>query len=339
MSQLYQDKIERIPVRSTEAAARKFTRLLTSSFTVENFVEIPMMPQRSDEATRNSGVRLPNRGRKGSLYISPAINVLIPNAIASKTSCFFLKTRRRFLPFLIFKVSRTILKAIMKHKTRTIIFEIFSKRCIKVFPRRCPRIYIMPWPRDRDITRKKFLPHDASGSALKAVDATSMQKVSERIKRILIIISEKSKERRNTLLFTKIKLKLFYWFELNCEVAHNRCFPNYFHTVFDAVSSIINVFQSGGDDVHVVIGIDAAWHAEADEVVTTEAVLTCLRVTVSEEVANLATTDTGFKIKFHCKGLSWELFFRDVCQDLVSINEDGVATDRALVRDAVLIEF
>jgi len=111
-----------MPVASIAKAETKFNRLLINNLVCENLVPIPMRPQINENPIIYRGVILPNKGRKASLAISPAIKVLIPNAIDKIISCFGLSIKKRFFPFLIFSVSIIILKAIMKQKMRTIIF-------------------------------------------------------------------------------------------------------------------------------------------------------------------------------------------------------------------------
>ena len=89
----------------------------------------------------------------------------------------------------------------------------------------------------------------------------------------------------------------------------------------------------------MVVGVNTAWDAETHEVVATETVLTCDRVTVGEDVTDLASADTGFEVELACQSLCRELFLRDVGQNLVGIDEDGVTASRTLVRDAVFIQF
>ncbi len=111
-----------MPVAKIANAAMKFKRLLTSNFVCENLVPMPINPQMREIPIIYKGVVFPNKGKNASPAINPAIKALIPNAIERIISCFGLSIRKRFFPLLIFSVSITILKAIMKQKMRTIIF-------------------------------------------------------------------------------------------------------------------------------------------------------------------------------------------------------------------------
>ena len=88
--------------------------------------------------------------------------------------------------------------------------------------------------------------------------------------------------------------KLFQSLELAGEVTHQFGFPGDLQTTFDGVAAVVDVLQSGCDDVHVVVGVDTAWDAQTHEVVATETVLACDRVTVGEDVADLTGADAGF---------------------------------------------
>ena len=132
---------------------------------------------------------------------------------------------------------------------------------------------------------------------------------------------------------------LFQSLELAGKVAHKLSFPCDFQTAFDGVTTVVDVLQSGCDDIHVVVGVNTAWDAETHEVVATETVLTCDRVTVGEDVTDFAGADTSLKVELAGQSLCRELFLRDVGQDLVSVDEDSVTASRTLVRDALFIQF
>ena len=63
------------------------------------------------------------------------------------------------------------------------------------------------------------------------------------------------------------------------------------------------------------------------------------RITVGEDITDLASTNTSFQIKFYGQRLCREFFFGNVRQYFRCINEDGVASGRSLVRDSVFIQF
>ena len=134
-------------------------------------------------------------------------------------------------------------------------------------------------------------------------------------------------------------LRLSQAFELAGEVAHQLGFPGDLKTALDGVATVVDVLEGGGDDVHVVVGVDAARDAETHEVVATEAVLAGYRVAVGQYVADLTGTDAGLEVQLTGEGLSGEFLFRDVGQHLVGVDEDGVTTGGTLVRNAVLVEF
>ena len=89
----------------------------------------------------------------------------------------------------------------------------------------------------------------------------------------------------------------------------------------------------------MIVGVHTTRDAQAHEVVASEAILAGDRVTVSQNVADLTGANASFEIELASQGLSRELFLRNVGQHLVGINEDGVATGRTLIRNAVLIEL
>ena len=82
------------------------------------------------------------------------------------------------------------------------------------------------------------------------------------------------------------------------EVTHQRSLPYDFDTVGNLVAAVVHVLQRSGNHLHVVVRIDAACHADADEVVAAETVLARDGVAVGQNIAYLAATDTGFP----CKG-------------------------------------
>ena len=133
--------------------------------------------------------------------------------------------------------------------------------------------------------------------------------------------------------------KLFQAFELAGEVAHELGFPSDFETAFDGFATVVHILEGGGDDIHVVVGVDTTGDAEAHEVVATKAVFTGHGVAVGQDVANFASTDTGFKVELAGKGLGGELFLGNLGEDSVGIDKDGVTTGGTLVGDAVFVEF
>ena len=92
-------------------------------------------------------------------------------------------------------------------------------------------------------------------------------------------------------------------------MAHKLGFPHNFHTTCDFMTAVIYVFEGGCNHVHVVVGICAAADAETEEVISTEAVLSCNGIAVSEYIADLTTADTSLAIKFDCQSLCRELLF------------------------------
>ena len=86
--------------------------------------------------------------------------------------------------------------------------------------------------------------------------------------------------------------------ELASEVAHQLGLPSDFKTAFDGVATVVDVLQGSGDNIHVVVGINAARDAETHEVVATKAVLAGHGVTVGKDVTDFAGTDTGLEVEF-----------------------------------------
>ena len=103
------------------SAASTFSKLLINSFVCDILVPIPIKPQMRETPIIYKGVIFPNKGRKASLAISPAIKALTPNAMARIIRCFGLSMIKRFFPLLIFSVSIIILKVIMKQMMTTMI--------------------------------------------------------------------------------------------------------------------------------------------------------------------------------------------------------------------------
>ena len=122
-------------------------------------------------------------------------------------------------------------------------------------------------------------------------------------------------------------------------MTHQLSFPSDFETALDGVATVVHVLQRSGNHVHMVVGVHTTWDAETHEVVATETVLACDRVTVGEDVADFAGTDASYEIELAGQSLSRELLLRDVGQHFIGIDKDGVATGRTLVRNAVFIEF
>ena len=89
----------------------------------------------------------------------------------------------------------------------------------------------------------------------------------------------------------------------------------------------------------MVIRIDAPRDAQTHKIQSAEAVLARHRITVSEDITDLACTDAGFQIQLACQRLRREFLFRNLAQHLIGIHEDRVSTCRTLVRNAVLVEL
>ena len=167
-----------MPVANIAKAAMKFNKLLINNLTCENLVPIPMKPQINETPIINKGVIFPNKGKNAASAINPAIKALIPNAIDKIISCFGLSMRKRFLPLLIFSVSITILKAIMKQKMRIIILAKPSKLFMNEPPSSEPSQYIRPCPAANAHTNNMLRHQPFFFSMLKAEEATQTQKVN-----------------------------------------------------------------------------------------------------------------------------------------------------------------
>ena len=122
-------------------------------------------------------------------------------------------------------------------------------------------------------------------------------------------------------------------------MAHEGSLPLDGDTAGDLVATVVDVLQGGGDDVHVVVGVDTAGDAEAQEVEAAETVLTCHGVAVGKDIAYLTASDTSLEVELAGEGLGGELLLGDVAQHLVGIDEQGVAAGRALIGNAVLVEL
>ncbi len=128
-------------------------------------------------------------------------------------------------------------------------------------------------------------------------------------------------------------------FELHCEVAHKFGFPYDLHATGDFMTTVIHVLERSGNHIHMVVGVSAAADAETQEVVSAETVLTGYGITVGKDVADFAATHAGFTIKLHSERLGREFLLRNAVEHLVCIDEDGMAANGTLIRDAVLVEL
>ena len=117
------------------------------------------------------------------------------------------------------------------------------------------------------------------------------------------------------------------------------CLPYDLHTALDLMTTVVYVLESGSDHVHVVVGVCAAADAQTQEVVATETVLTSDGITVSEQITDLAATDTGLAVELDCEHLGGELLLGHLVEHLVGVDEEGVAADRTLIRNAILVEL
>jgi hypothetical protein len=104
------------------------------------------------------------------------------------------------------------------------------------------------------------------------------------------------------------------------------------------MTTVEYVLESYCNHVHVVVGIYTACDAETEKIEAAETVLTSHRVTVCEDITDLATTDTSLKVKLDGECLSRELLLRDIAEHLVSVYEESVTTYRSLVRDSELVK-
>ena len=118
-----------------------------------------MSPQMSDIPMMMSGVMLPKRGRNSSPAIKPDIKALTPSTSDKNISCFFLLIKKRFFPFLIFKVSSTILNVIMKQRMITTTLGKPAKLFINVPPSSDPSQYISPCPAAKALTNSMLVHH------------------------------------------------------------------------------------------------------------------------------------------------------------------------------------
>ena len=123
-----------MPVAKIANAAMKFNRLLINNFVCDILVPMAINPQMREIPIIYKGVIFPNKGKNAASAINPAIKALIPNAIDKIINCFGFSIKKRFFPVLIFRVSSTILKAIMKQKTSTMTLAKPANLYMKVPP-------------------------------------------------------------------------------------------------------------------------------------------------------------------------------------------------------------
>ena len=91
-------------------------------------------------------------------------------------------------------------------------------------------------------------------------------------------------------------------------MSHQLCLPDDADAVADGVATVVYVLEGCGNHVHVVVGIYTAGDAQAQQIEASEAVLACDGVSAGKDVADLATADTGLKIKLYGERLCRELF-------------------------------
>ena len=122
------------------------------------------------------------------------------------------------------------------------------------------------------------------------------------------------------------------------KVAHQFGLPDDADTACNLVAAIEDILQRYGDNVHMVVGVDTACNAQAQQIQASETILASHGVAVSQNVADLAATDTCLEVELHGQSLRGELLLGHLGEDLRSINKDCVTTCRALIRDAELIK-
>ena len=98
-------------------------------------------------------------------------------------------------------------------------------------------------------------------------------------------------------------------------MSHKLSLPYDLHTACDLVTTVINVLESSCDHVHMIVCIDATGDAETEKVETSETVLTSYRITVSEDVTDLAATYTGLDVELDSESLCRELLLRDLVKN------------------------
>ena len=98
-------------------------------------------------------------------------------------------------------------------------------------------------------------------------------------------------------------------------MTHELCLPYDLHTACDLMTTVVNVLERCCDHVHVVVCINTACDAETEKVETSETVLTSYRITVSEDVTDLAATYTGLDVELDSESLCRELLLRDLVEN------------------------
>lgn len=111
-------------------------------------------------------------------------------------------------------------------------------------------------------------------------------------------------------------------------MAHQRCFPCDAYAVCNLFSAVEHILESGGNHVHMVIGIYSSRDSQTEQVQSAETVFTGYGVAVGKDVAYFASSDTGFEVELYGKSLCGELFFRNSCKDFACVNEDGMSAGR-----------
>lgn len=127
-------------------------------------------------------------------------------------------------------------------------------------------------------------------------------------------------------------------FELHGEVAHERGFPGYAHAVGDLLATVVDVLQGGGNNGHVVVGVDATRYGQTQKVESAKTVFTRDGVAVGQEIAYFATADACFEVEFDGQCLGGKLLFGHVGEHFGGVDEDGVAAGGTLIGYAVGVE-
>ena len=112
----------------------------------------------------------------------------------------------------------------------------------------------------------------------------------------------------NSLLLDTLK---FY-----CKVAHKLGLPNDADTACNLVAAIKDILQCHSDNVHMVVGVDTAGNAQAQQIKTSEAILASHGVAVSQDVTDFAATDTRLQIQLYGQSLCGELLLGYFGEDL-----------------------
>ena len=127
--------------------------------------------------------------------------------------------------------------------------------------------------------------------------------------------------------------------ESHGKVPHQWSFPLDGHSVIDLFSAVIHILHSGGNDVHVIVGIHTARYAQPHQVEPAKAVLVCHRVTVGQDIPYLTSTNACLEIQLARESLRREFLFWHAVEHLIAVDKYCMPACWTLVWYPIFIEL